>query len=223
MAGPPGQGLHSPDPQGGPAGAREHPPAPGSVNGLQIVGGCALGGCHCVARVLGPPGGRCLPPSQGAVDGAAVTQVLLEMCRPRGWAVAGMSIDYIKCFDLIPGRSCWPWRWSWAWTKAGAVPFGACTSSSAGPSRSPWPSACGARPPMGMPLVAEFGEHAHHNLELGGGVPLPAGVCADGRPSPPFWTRAQRLTWRWGPHSPSRMWAPATQRQDCRAMRTIFR
>ena len=33
---------------------------------------------------------------------AAVTQVLLELCRLRGWAVAGMSIDYVKCFNLIP-------------------------------------------------------------------------------------------------------------------------
>ena len=38
----------------------------------------------------------------GALDGAAVTQVLLELCRLRAWTVAGMSIDYVKCFDLIP-------------------------------------------------------------------------------------------------------------------------
>ena len=31
-----------------------------------------------------------------------MTQVLLELCRLRGWAVVGMSIDYVKCFDLIP-------------------------------------------------------------------------------------------------------------------------
>ena len=41
-------------------------------------------------------------PARSALDGAAVTQVLLELCRLRGWAVAGMSIDYVKCFDLIP-------------------------------------------------------------------------------------------------------------------------
>ena len=41
-------------------------------------------------------------PARGALDGAAVTQVLLELCCLRGWAVAGTSIDYIKCFDLIP-------------------------------------------------------------------------------------------------------------------------
>ena len=41
-------------------------------------------------------------PARSALDGVAVTQVLLELCRLRGWAVAGMSIDYVKCFDLIP-------------------------------------------------------------------------------------------------------------------------
>ena len=41
-------------------------------------------------------------PARSALAGAAVTQVLLELCRLRGWAVAGMSIDYVKCFDLIP-------------------------------------------------------------------------------------------------------------------------
>ena len=41
-------------------------------------------------------------PARSALDGAAVTQVHLELCRLRGWAVAGMSIGYVKCFDLIP-------------------------------------------------------------------------------------------------------------------------
>ena len=41
-------------------------------------------------------------PARSALDGVAVTQVLLELCRLQGWAVAGMSIDYVKCFDLIP-------------------------------------------------------------------------------------------------------------------------
>ena len=41
-------------------------------------------------------------PARSALDGAAVTQVLLELCQLRGWAVAGMSIDYVDCFDLIP-------------------------------------------------------------------------------------------------------------------------
>ena len=41
-------------------------------------------------------------PARSALDRAAVTQVLLELCRLRGWAVAGMSTDYVKCFVLIP-------------------------------------------------------------------------------------------------------------------------
>ena len=41
-------------------------------------------------------------PARSALDGAAVTRVLLELCRLRAWAVAGMSIDYVKYFDLIP-------------------------------------------------------------------------------------------------------------------------
>ena len=41
-------------------------------------------------------------PARSALDGAAVTQVFLELCLLRGWAVAGMSIDYVKGFDLIP-------------------------------------------------------------------------------------------------------------------------
>ena len=41
-------------------------------------------------------------PTKSALDGAAVTKVLLELCRLCRRAVAGMSIDYVKCFDLIP-------------------------------------------------------------------------------------------------------------------------
>ena len=41
-------------------------------------------------------------PARSALDGVAVIQVLLELCRLKRWAVAGMSIDYVKCFDLIP-------------------------------------------------------------------------------------------------------------------------
>ena len=31
-----------------------------------------------------------------------MTLVLLEPCRLKGWALAGISIDYVKCLDLIP-------------------------------------------------------------------------------------------------------------------------
>ena len=40
--------------------------------------------------------------NRGSLDGAVVTQLLLELCRLRGWVVAGMSIDYKKFIYLIP-------------------------------------------------------------------------------------------------------------------------
>ena len=91
-------------PKEGPPGPPEHPPAHGPFHGLHAMGGCALGGCHCVAGVLGPPGPVAFGfrSAMSVVHGAAVTQVLLELCGLRGWAVAGMSIDYIKCFVLLP-------------------------------------------------------------------------------------------------------------------------
>ena len=61
-------------------------------------------------------------PARSALDGAAVMQVLLELCRLRGWAFAGMSMDYVSVSISSPRRSCWPWRWSWAWTSARVVP-----------------------------------------------------------------------------------------------------
>ena len=36
------------------------------------------------------------------VDAAKVTQVLLELARLKGWRLEGLSLDYVKCFDLIP-------------------------------------------------------------------------------------------------------------------------
>ena len=38
----------------------------------------------------------------GAVDAATVTQVLLELAQLKGWRLEGLSLDYVKCFDLIP-------------------------------------------------------------------------------------------------------------------------
>ena len=39
--------------------------------------------------------------TRSALHRAAATQVFLQLCCLRGSVVAGMSIDYIKCFDLI--------------------------------------------------------------------------------------------------------------------------
>ena len=36
------------------------------------------------------------------MDAATVTQVLLELARVKGWRLEGLSLDYVKCFDLIP-------------------------------------------------------------------------------------------------------------------------
>ena len=41
-------------------------------------------------------------PARGALDAAAVTQVLLELSRLKGWTPFGVNLDYVKCFDLIP-------------------------------------------------------------------------------------------------------------------------
>ena len=39
---------------------------------------------------------------RGAINGAGVTAVLLELARLKGWNVAGLNLDYVKCFDIIP-------------------------------------------------------------------------------------------------------------------------
>ena len=41
-------------------------------------------------------------PVHNAADGAAVTQLLLELGRLKGWTVSGMGLYYRKCFDLMP-------------------------------------------------------------------------------------------------------------------------
>ena len=41
-------------------------------------------------------------PAHSTADGAAVTQLLLELGRLKGWLVSGMGLDYRKRFDLMP-------------------------------------------------------------------------------------------------------------------------
>ena len=36
------------------------------------------------------------------MNGAGVTAVLLELARLKRWNLAGLSLDYFKCFDIIP-------------------------------------------------------------------------------------------------------------------------
>ena len=40
--------------------------------------------------------------AQSALDGAALTRVLPKLCRLKTWTVAGMSINYAKCFVSHP-------------------------------------------------------------------------------------------------------------------------
>ena len=87
--------------------------------------------------------------ARSALDGAALTHVLLELCRLRRWAVVEMSID-----DVKGTRSCWPWHWSSTWTQPSVVPSGPWTSSSAGPSTSPRPWAAGRVLPIASSKAA---------------------------------------------------------------------
>ena len=48
------------------------------------------------------PRAYCFRLARGAVDAATVTQVLLELARLKGWRLEGLSLDYVKCVDLIP-------------------------------------------------------------------------------------------------------------------------
>ena len=40
--------------------------------------------------------------ARGAMDAAMVTEVLLELAWLKGWRLEGLSLDYVKCFYLIP-------------------------------------------------------------------------------------------------------------------------
>ena len=41
-------------------------------------------------------------PNWGAIHGAGVKAVLLELAQFKRWNLAGLSLDYVKCFDIIP-------------------------------------------------------------------------------------------------------------------------
>ena len=124
-------------------------------------------------------------PARSALDGAAVTQVLLELFRLRGWAVVGMSIDYVKCFDLIPQAVVLAVALELGMDPGTCRALGAMYKQLRGlqDRRGPRPVVAGhQRHPPGVPLVSDPGECAHHNLEVGGGHPVPIGMRPDGRP-----------------------------------------
>ena len=83
-------------PKEGPLGPLNTRPLTGLSKVYRLLAGVRL------ADALAWQGSFGFLPATSLVDGAAVTQVLLELCRLRGWAVAGMSIDDVKCFNLIP-------------------------------------------------------------------------------------------------------------------------
>ena len=85
--------------------------------------------------------------ARSALNGAAMTQVLTEPCRLRGWDVAEMSIDYVKCFHLIPDAVLLALALELGMDPRTCRALEPCTSSSSGPSRSKGPLACGGRPP----------------------------------------------------------------------------
>ena len=51
---------------------------------------------------MGPRRGLWLPLVLGALDRAGVTVVLLELAQLKGWNMAGLRMDNVKFFDLIP-------------------------------------------------------------------------------------------------------------------------
>ena len=160
--------------------------------------------------------------ARSALDGAAVTQVLLELCRLRGLAVAGMSIDYVKCFDLIP-KAVVP-----ALALELGMPPGTCRALGAMYKQLRW----------AFKIAGALGLWWHATNGILQGCPLSVilvnvlttiwkwevesmrhQVCAQQPPSPQSWTRTRRTTQNREPCSPSRMPAPATPRWDRRATR----
>ena len=85
-------------------------------------------------------------PCRGAIDGVGVTAVLSELAQLKKWNLAGLSPDYVKCFDIIPQAlvlrvarepginmaRCGPWP---PWTGSCGAPSGwrATRGSGGGP------------------------------------------------------------------------------------------
>ena len=61
-----------------------------------------VAGCHALARCVGQTRALWLAPLPRAIHGAGATAALLELARLKGWNVAGLRLDYVKCFDMIP-------------------------------------------------------------------------------------------------------------------------
>ena len=125
-------------------------------------------------------------PARSALDGAAVTQVLLELCRLRGWAVAGMSIDYVQCFDLIHKAVVLALALELGMDPGTCRALGAMYKQLrrafkiAGGFGLWWQATNGIL--KGCPPFGDPGECAHHDLEMGGGLPAPSSMRTNGHP-----------------------------------------
>ena len=121
-------------------------------------------------------------PARSALDRAAVTQVLLELCPLRGWAVAGMSIDCVKCFDLIPQAAVLAMALELGMDPGTCRALGAMYKQLRQAFKIAGTFGILLRHPPGVPPVGDPGECAHHDMEMGGGLPTPSGVRTNGRP-----------------------------------------
>ena len=184
VAGPSSRGLHGPHPQGGPPGPLNTRPLTGLSMVYRLWAGVRMVDAIAWQDSYAHPAAFGFRPARSALDGAAVTQVLLELCRLRGWAVAGMSLDYVKCFDLIPQAVVLALAVELG-MDPGTCPRGHVQAAPHGlqDRRGPRPVVAGhQRHRAEAPPVGDCGECTHHDLEMGGGLPTPAGVRSDGRP-----------------------------------------
>ena len=161
-------------------------------------------------------------PARSALDGAAVTHVLLELCRLRGWAVAGMGIDYVKCFDLIPQAVVLALAFELGMDPGTCCALGAMYKQlrrafKIAGALGLWLQATNSIL-QGCPLSVIL-VNVLTTMWDGRWTPC-ADRCAPGRPpSLQSWTRMRQTTWGREPCSPSRMLAPATLRWGHRATR----
>ena len=94
-------GVHGSHPRGSPAKTAVHTANGGPLHGLPPVGEMRLEEAIRWQEAWAHPCALSFRPARSALDGATVTQVILELCRLKGLAVAGMSINYVQSFDLI--------------------------------------------------------------------------------------------------------------------------
>ena len=87
---------------------KEGPPGPPNMRPLLVLSmvHCLWAGVHRAWLGLAHPSALGFRPVCNALDGAAVTQVLLQLCRLRRWAMVGMSNDGVSVSISSPKPSC---------------------------------------------------------------------------------------------------------------------